>query len=151
MTLDGEAPSNAPTPPVHPPGPSTISEAGPSRKGPIAKRVWSPFSSSSGIVFNWPFQALEKRPEVRLLEYADVPGMTICPLLFYAQELAAKRFKKSKPSAPGVGSNSAFFFYFTSVISLAINRLSFVCFSCGLQEDLLLHGGACSKCSRSPW
>ena len=50
---------------------------------------------------------------MRLIEYADVPGMTICPLLFYAQELAAKRFKKLKPSvnAPGVGSNSAFSFH----------------------------------------
>jgi hypothetical protein len=70
-----------------------------------------------------PFQALEKRPEVRLLEYADVPGMTICPLLFYAQELAAKRFKKSKPSAsaPGIGSNSAYSFRLTPTVLLVIS------------------------------
>jgi len=60
---------------------------------------------------------------VRLIEYADVPGMTICPLLFYAQELTAKRFKKLKPSvnAPGVGPNSALSFISPLFLSFDIN------------------------------
>ena len=63
---------------------------------------------------------MEKRPEVRLLEYAAVPGITICPQLLHAQEIAAKRFKKPKPSfsAPGIGSNGAFsFFLFPTLIT----------------------------------
>jgi len=116
MALDGDASHNAPSPANAVSTPPAYPEAGPSRKGSIAKRVGFIFNCLSNFCFSLSFQTLEKRPEVRLIEYADVPGMTICPLLFYAQELAAKRFKKLKPSvlAPGTGYNSACPLHFTS-------------------------------------
>jgi len=86
---------------------------------------------------------------VRLIEYADVPGMTICPLLFYAQELAAKRFKKLKPSvnAPGVGPNSALSFISPLFLSFDINSFYL---AADFKRINFLYGGADSKRPRSP-
>jgi len=50
---------------------------------------------------NHCYQVLEKRPEVRLLEYCDVPGITLCPQLVFAQKAiasSAKRVKLEHPS-----------------------------------------------------
>jgi len=43
MTLDGDVANNAPSPANAVDSPPVIPEAGPSRKGSIAKRVWLPF------------------------------------------------------------------------------------------------------------
>jgi len=110
MTLDGDASNNTSTSDNVVSMPPVTHEVCPFRKGSTAKRVGPILLLLSNFYLFSLYQALEKRPEVRLIEYADVPRMTICPLLFYAQELAAKRFKKLKPSfsASGVGSNGAF-------------------------------------------
>jgi hypothetical protein len=71
--------------------------------------------------FYYPYDAqpTEKRPEVRLLDFCDVPGMTFGPEYSFAQKVAfSKRPKTDHPSSSS--GKSLFLFYDSSLIILRI-------------------------------
>lgn len=73
-------------------------------KVPVVKKVclWL-FLLFLFLVLIFLSQTPEKRPEVRLLEYYDVPGMVFDHRLFFAQKVlnSAKRVKTSHPFVGG--------------------------------------------------
>ena len=113
------------------PGPTTSNvstfNSDPSKKSkaPIPKKVCliflysSQFESSLIILM----QAFEKRPEVRLLEYDQVPGISFGPELTSAQRIV--NFKRAKTEHPSAASGKTFLFAF--LISLSHFRFSSEC------------------------
>ena len=66
-------------------------------KGSPTKRVCSPIDFCPLFLSQIFVQTPEKRPEVRLLEYYEIPNIIIGPRLFYAQKLIANA-KRAKTS-----------------------------------------------------